>query len=99
VRPSLELVCAPHGVQGRLARLEAEMVRIVQTQPAASLLELVRRKALQRRLGGHWHEDRERYRAMGKMERRSACFRYLPVKLDVDGWLQHTRDKTNATLS
>jgi hypothetical protein len=84
MRPRLELVRAAHGIQRRLAGLETEMVRIVQTQPATRLLELVGREALERRLRGHGHEDGEGHGAMRKVECRSASLGDLHVGLNID---------------
>lgn len=45
------------------------MVRVVETELAPRLLELLRCDALQRSLRGHGHEYGERDWSMGKMER------------------------------
>jgi hypothetical protein len=51
-----------------------QMVRVVQTEPAALGLELVWREAFQRRLCCNGHEDGERYRPVGQMQRCGARF-------------------------
>lgn len=51
-----------------------QVVGVVQTEPAALILKLVWREALQRRLCCDWHEDGEGHRPVGQMQRRRSRF-------------------------
>jgi hypothetical protein len=53
----------------RRRAVAVQMVGVVETQPTALVLELLGREALQRRLRGHGHEDGQRHRPVGQMER------------------------------
>jgi hypothetical protein len=93
VRPRLQLVRAAYGIEGGLSGLEAappcqlrstprssarlQVVCVVETEAAALVGQLVRREALERRLRGHGHEDGQRHRPVGQMQRCSARFRDL----------------------
>ena len=61
-------------VQHGLTGLQAQVVRVVETQSASRLLQLFRGQSLQRGLGGHRHEDGEFDRAMGEVQDRSPSF-------------------------
>ena len=66
VAPALQLVGAPHGVEDVLARLEAEVVGVVEAKAAAGALQLLRREALERGLGGNGHEHGQVDGAVGE---------------------------------
>lgn len=70
VIPSLQFVSSADGVQHGLTGLQPQMICIVQTQPTARLLQLFGCQALQRRLRGDRHENRQINGAMRQMERR-----------------------------
>lgn len=57
--PALQLVRTADGIENLLAGLQAEVVRIVEAQAAARLLQLLGRDALERGLRGDRHEDGE----------------------------------------
>lgn len=57
--PALQLVRAADGVEDILAGLQAEVVRVVEAQAAARLLQLLGRDALERGLRGDRHEHGE----------------------------------------
>lgn len=59
VAPALQLVRAADGVKDLLARLQAEVVRVVEAQAAAGLFQLLGRDALERGLRGDRHEHGE----------------------------------------
>lgn len=57
--PALQLVRAADGVEDLLAGLQAEVVRVVEAQAAARLLQLLRGDALERGLRRDRHEHGE----------------------------------------
>jgi hypothetical protein len=93
MRPRLQLVRAAYGIEGGLSGLEAsppcqlrstprssarlQVVCVVEAEAAALVGQLVRREALERRLRGHGHEDGQRHRPVGQMQRCSTRFRDL----------------------
>lgn len=66
--PPLQLVRTAHGIKDLLARLQAQVVRVVQAEAAARVLELLGPDALQGGLGRHGHEHGKVDRAMGQGE-------------------------------
>lgn len=66
--PALQLVRAAYGIEDLLAWLQAQVVRVVQAEAAARLLELLGRDAFQGGLGRDGHEDGEVDRSMGQRQ-------------------------------
>lgn len=66
VAPALQPVRAADGVEDLLAGLQAEVVRVVEAQAAARLLQLLGGDALERGLRGDRHEHGEVHRAVGQ---------------------------------
>lgn len=66
--PSLQLVRAADGVEDVLAGLQAQVVRVVEAQAAARLLQLLRGDALERGLRGDRHEHGEVDGPVGQRE-------------------------------
>ena len=71
--PTLKLVGPSDRVQDRLAGLQAKVIRVVETEPASSFFQLLRRKSLEGCLSCHWHEDRQVDRSMRQMQSRCPC--------------------------
>lgn len=57
--PALQLVRSSDGIEDLLAGLQAEVVRVVEAQAAARLLQLLGRDALERGLRRDRHEHGE----------------------------------------
>lgn len=70
--PSLELVRTTDGGEYLLAGLKSEMVGVIETETAASLLQLLRSQTLQRCLGRDGHEYGQLHGAMWKSQDRSS---------------------------
>ena len=68
--PSLQLVGSPNGSEHILARLQAQVVGVVEAEPAAGLLQLLGSQALQRSLRRHGHEHGQLHGAVGQRQNR-----------------------------
>ena len=64
--PSLQEMCPSNFFERFLSGLESQMVRVVETEIATGLSQLLWCKSLECGLSGNWHEHGERYGAMGK---------------------------------
>jgi hypothetical protein len=68
VIPALELMCSSNALQDILPRLQTQMIRVIQTQPASRRLQLLWSQAFERRLRRNGHEERQLDWSMRKRE-------------------------------
>lgn len=79
--PTLQPMRTTNLIQHRLSRLQSQVVRVVEAEPAARGLELRGRQALEAALRGHGHEDWQRHGAVGEVQRGGARLGFLLASL------------------